>query len=324
MTSSPQPAGARESDPLDSPVIILGAARSGTTLVGGTLLDDHPQVRYWPEPSYVWRFGYAYRNHDVRWREDATPRVRDHIRAQFRRYMDGSSATRFVEKSPGNCFRMPFVLEIFPRAQVVHILRDGRDVVLSARREWSGTGTPRIAGERRPMGAAERIGRIFVGQTRLSKRVTDWRSLLELPAYAGRAFGVIRRHLFHSSSTLWGPVFPGLRQVRSNYSLAETCAIQWDLSVRSARSACAHLPAGQYAEFRYEDLVSRPREIVGRILEFLNLARDDDIVDRLAGKVEVQSKPKWPRELADPDLERVESLIGSTLQDLGYDLSARG
>ena len=40
--------------PFRRPVVILGAARSGTTLLG-ELLSRVPEVAYWVEPKSLWR-----------------------------------------------------------------------------------------------------------------------------------------------------------------------------------------------------------------------------------------------------------------------------
>jgi hypothetical protein len=305
---------------LENPIIILGAARSGTTLLAQTVLSRHPDIRYWPEPGYVWRYGHAYRNHDVMTKEDATPAVRRYITKQFMAYLGDSPGARFMEKTPGNCLRMPFVMEVFPRAQVVHVLRDGRDVALSAAREWSATGASRVGGQVQKLSPGRRLSLIFRRQWGLGGRVGDLRSLLELPAHAARSLGTLRREVFHSSRVLWGPRFPGLRQLRRFHSLLETCALQWEVSVRMARSACMRLPEDQYMEFRYEDLVREPREQVSRVVAFLRLPEADGRLESLISGIDIQEGPKWPRKMSPVDRGEIENLIGATLRELGYEV----
>jgi hypothetical protein len=44
---------------------------------------------------------------------------------------------RFCEKTPGNCFILPFLQETFPRAKFINIIRDGRDSAISlAKKPW--------------------------------------------------------------------------------------------------------------------------------------------------------------------------------------------
>lgn len=43
----------------------------------------------------------------------------------------GEGETRWGDKIPWYLLQMPLILEMFPKAQFVHIIRDGRDVALS-------------------------------------------------------------------------------------------------------------------------------------------------------------------------------------------------
>lgn len=302
------------------PIIVLGAARSGTTLVAEQVLAAHDDVAYWAEPTYVWRYGHAYRRSDVLHREEATPPVKDYIRGRFEEYLRRSGRSRFMEKTPGNVFRMPFVLEVLPDAQVIHVIRDGRDVALSAAEEWAGGGRDALDSRRiRRSGKLRRVLGTISAELQLAHRVHDLRSVLELPAYAGRAWALIARQLAHSSDRPWGPRLPGLRSIRRTYSLLETTAIQWDLSVRTARSACRGLPPDRYLELRYEALIAAPEEHVRAILDFLGLPADGGSVERLTESVVPRRLPKWPELLDGADRERVEDLIATTLSDLGYE-----
>ena len=60
---------------------------------------------------------------------DATPAIREGIREWATNEARGASM--FVEKSPRNILRVPYVRAIFPEARIVHIVRDGRDVACS-------------------------------------------------------------------------------------------------------------------------------------------------------------------------------------------------
>lgn len=310
---------ARQAKTLERPIIVLGAARSGTTLLAKTILAAHPDIAFWPEPAQVWRHGHAYRGHDVLRPEDATPRVRRYITGRFSRFLAQQGRARFMEKTPGNCLRMPFVMEVFPRAQVIHVLRDGRDVAISAAKEWSGAGTPRVQGKRRDLGVGDRLSHILRAQDVLNNRFRNVVDILELPAYAGRLVGVFRRQVLHSSRPLWGPRFPGFRKVRATWPLLETCALQWDLSVRMARSACVRLPRSQYMELRYEDLVTEPRREVSAILEFLEIDKSAETLAKLTAGVDHQARPKWVTGLSREQVLAMEASIADTLRELGYD-----
>ena len=43
---------------------------------------------------------------------------------------------RWADKSPRYAMKLPFIMELFPDAQVVHVIRDGRDVAVSHRKRF--------------------------------------------------------------------------------------------------------------------------------------------------------------------------------------------
>jgi hypothetical protein len=118
---------------LDRPVFLVGAARSGTTFLGEAL-GALPEVSYHHEP--VATKAAARYVHDGLWSER---RARSFYRLVYRWLLrvglDGGR--RFAEKTPWNAFLLPFLARTFPRLQVIHIIRDGRDVAAShIRRPW--------------------------------------------------------------------------------------------------------------------------------------------------------------------------------------------
>lgn len=303
---------------LDRPIVVLGAARSGTTLLADGLLSTHPEVAYWGEPNYVWRHGHAYRRDDVLEARDATPSIRRYIRGRFREYADRAGRSRFMEKTPSNCLRVPFVLEVLPEAKIVHLLRDGRDVAYSAAQEWSGMGIPRDPpGTPKTRRGAPMAWRIVRNETRISNRVRDLRGLIELPAYVPRLVDIFRRQVFHRSEIPWGPRIPGLHRLRARFSLLQTCALQWEACARMARSALHGLPPERCMEVRYEDLVARPHEVLGAILAFLELELDSGAFEAMASRVK-PPRQTWRESLAPEDRRAIEAVVGSTLLDLGY------
>lgn len=118
---------------LDRPVFLVGAARSGTTFLGEAL-GALPEVSYHHEP--VATKAAARHVHDGTWSER---RARAFFRMVYRWLirveLDGGR--RFAEKTPWNAFLLPFLARTFPGLQVIHIIRDGRDVAAShIRKPW--------------------------------------------------------------------------------------------------------------------------------------------------------------------------------------------
>lgn len=132
---------ARRSD-CRSIVVIGGAARSGTTLLR-TLLGRHPMLVSGPETTvFLRRISSAT---DIgerlglapalieRWQRESRSQVEFIERIQ-RAMLKRSGKVIWVEKTPKNVGRFRFVRRHFPHAKLVHIIRDGRDVVCSLRR----------------------------------------------------------------------------------------------------------------------------------------------------------------------------------------------
>jgi hypothetical protein len=112
---------------LRRPIFIVGAARSGTTFLGDCI-GHLAEVSYHHEPPATKAAGrYVY---EGLW---GFGRSRWFFRTVYawllRAELDGN--LRFCEKTPTNAFLIPFLDRAFPDAQVIHIVRDGRDAAAS-------------------------------------------------------------------------------------------------------------------------------------------------------------------------------------------------
>ncbi|MEL7362876.1 MAG: sulfotransferase [Bacteroidota bacterium] len=282
---------------LDRPIVLLGAARSGTTLTA-EILEHHPDVAYWVEPKYVWRYRNPRAATDARPPSEATPQVRAYIRAKFEAYRARNGAARFMEKTPSNCFRVPFVHAVLPDARFVHLVRDGRDVALSAERKW--TTPPDPSAIRRRL--------------RLARHEIPLR---DAPFYAvDTVRDVLGRQFMPAQAFIWGPHFPGIREVRRTHTVLETCAIQWRESAEAAIEGLRAVPDDHVLEVRFERLIRTPRETLEAILDFLGLSSDAALIDYAQRTIDRSAAQRWPAEL-----ERVGSLaplLDPTLEALGY------
>jgi hypothetical protein len=114
-------------------VFVLGAPRSGTTFLG-SCVGSLPDVSYHFEPRVTKALAReVYRG--------GTPERRSarRFRTTYRllQLAAGHGGRRFVEKTPENCFIVPFLRNTFPDATFIHIIRDGRDVAVShAEQPW--------------------------------------------------------------------------------------------------------------------------------------------------------------------------------------------
>lgn len=142
---------------LERPLFIVGSPRSGTTFLGDCVA-ALPEISYHFEPvATKWAARVVY---DGGWSVKAARAFyRSVYRCLMRLHLDGD--LRFAEKTPRNCFIIPFLKEAFPDASFLHITRDGRDVALSySKKPWlqgdtSGSGKREPGGY--PFGSAARF-----------------------------------------------------------------------------------------------------------------------------------------------------------------------
>lgn len=163
------------------PFFIVGSPRSGTTLLQ-TLLDAHPSLAIPPEshvfdhfyeltasygglqtPQNLKTFAADLLNDEriKRWGLTVTPEefcgglrtpasfrsVTEHL---FTLYMRKEGKSRWGDKTPEHTLFLPAVLQTFPEARFIHLVRDGRDV-------------------------AESLSRMFFGPVTIDKKAELWR-----------------------------------------------------------------------------------------------------------------------------------------------------
>jgi hypothetical protein len=124
----------RALDPrLHQPVFVIGAPRSGTTFLGSCIA-RLPEVSYHFEPRLTKAAARCVYQGLWSWRQSAAI-FRLTYSTLLLACLDGGH--RFAEKNPENSFLVPFLAKTFPRAQFVHIVRDGRDAAVShAEQPW--------------------------------------------------------------------------------------------------------------------------------------------------------------------------------------------
>ena len=138
----PQPLRSKERHTGNSgPIFVVGAGRSGTTLMR-VMLDSHPRICCGPELKLLLYIGQQYQmftGGGLRPILESYGNTVSDVQRQFREFIEGlvenfrraSGKPRWAEKTPTNVEVMVPLGEIFPDAQFIHILRDGRDVTCS-------------------------------------------------------------------------------------------------------------------------------------------------------------------------------------------------
>jgi Sulfotransferase family len=123
---------------LDRPIFIIGAPRSGTSLLT-VIVAASTRIRRWPgEGHEIWEHDYhpAFRDWESNVLEatDLSPEAAVRIRRSF--FLIAGSRHRLLDKAPRNTLRIPWVDAIFPDALYVYLKRDGRDNVNSLINAW--------------------------------------------------------------------------------------------------------------------------------------------------------------------------------------------
>lgn len=304
----------------DALVFIIGAGRSGTTLLSD-LLGKIPNFARLAEKRYVWMYGAYWRSHDLRGAADATPRVRQFIHQFFERARKRANATYLVEKTPSNCFRVPFLTALYPRARFIHIVRDGRSVAFSSVRAFMGekyvTDDDRRQGRRTLM---QRGLYLLQRWPEIPRRFQEG----DLPPsgwlpYAWRKGLEFLQIIGSRKPTLWGAKYPGIYADREAYSPLELAGRQWNESVtRAVADLAGYVPLERQLTIRYEDLIARPVETLSDVIDFLGTSVDAATLESMAAEVRGDGDETWKGGLDAHEYSSLLPHVAGTLSLLGY------
>lgn len=283
------------------PIILLGAARSGTKYLRSIIASSSAAVASPYDLNYLWRYGNENYPHDCLPASLATENVCKFIHHELKRSagLTGHEHLRLVEKTVQNMLRVPFVYKVFPRARFVHIVRNGRDVVESAMRCW-----------REPVNLRYLGGKLAT---------FPW---VRCAPYACKYFRQCVGRLFGltTENRSWGPRYPGIDSDFRSQGLAYVCARQWQVCLHKYEQDRACLPASALLELRYEELVEQPRRTAYRLARWLELPDADKVAcfaERTATGVGIGGGHRLP----EPDRSRVLALLLPTLIRWGYDIN---
>jgi hypothetical protein len=179
--------------PSDRPVFVVGCPRSGTTMLQ-LMLHAHPRIAIPPESrfllaAYQCRSGFGDLTDPDRRRalgrwivatahfDDlgldagtvieaivaAPPTLGSALGTVFQLYADRFGKPRWGDKRPIYLRSLPLVLRLFPDAQIINIVRDGRDCVASLKdTPWGRTGLDDLIDQwARAADAARRAARLY-------------------------------------------------------------------------------------------------------------------------------------------------------------------
>lgn len=285
-----------------TPLIIIGAGRSGTNILRD-VLTKLPGFSTWDcdEINPIWRHG------NISWANDefspdlARPDVQCFVRKAFFKLWKQKGFPAFVvEKTCANSLRVPFVDAILPEARYIHIVRDGVDVVASARRRWQGN--------------------LEVPALRYLFAKARYTPMLDLPIY-GLSFLQKRVDMALGKSkrlSSWGPRF-ALMDDLYEVDLDELCALQWVACVDRADEAFTRLKRDRVLQLRYEDFINNAEQSLWAITKFLNVEVSSYEISNAASVVRSGSVGKGRRGALNIN-EQLMAILHSTMERHGYEV----
>ena len=222
------------------PIFILGAPRSGTSMIF-RLLSAHPELGSLGREGHdMWRkFHHPRRNgwnSDVLGRGQVVAGEREFIRRYLYMHFDQD---RFVEKTPENCLRIAYLQELYPDAVFVFVKRDPREVMSSMLNGW-----------RHPMG---RFRSYFVPEK------------LEIPGYNHPhqwCFALIENWRDFKTQTL-----------------SRIVVEQWKQTIHGVLAGRQLIDSKQWIELSLDEFTADPREEMSGLLAKLGLSTDDKLLD---------------------------------------------
>jgi hypothetical protein len=270
------------------PIFVLGAPRSGTTVLFDVLNQAPGVASLDRETGVVW--DTFHRVEDADWAshevgpEDLTPAERRYLYWAIDRL---ALRKRYLDKLPRNTLRVLYLQSLFPDASFVFLRRDGRAVVSSLMTGWR---------------SGPRFGRGMVPPIPL-----------RIEGYEGSTWKFL--------------LPPGWEGYAQGHRLAEVCAFQWVSANESVLAAKEHVAPDRWVEVSYEEMTQEPRATAERMLDALGLSPAPEAVryaeelDRHVTKKAVTppKRDKW-REENGEEIERILPQIEPMMRRLGYPL----
>ena len=275
-------AGEGKRSPLDRPIFIVAAPRSGSTLLFETLAvskhlctiggEGHMLVESMQELQPGAPGVESNRLVAEHATPDASRRIREQILAQLRdsagRPVPADSPLRFLEKTPKNALRIPFFNQVFPDAQFIFLWRDPQENLGSIIDAWAS-------------------GR--------------WKTYNGLEGFDGP----------------WSLLLPPGWKSLNGKPVEEIAAVQWDAANRTILDDLAVLPKERWTAVRYSDLTDSPAAAVRHLCTFLGFEPDEALTQRVSAPLPASrytlappAPDKWRRHKT--EVERVLPRLAAT------------
>jgi hypothetical protein len=283
---------------LDRPLIVVGAGRSGTTLIRDALMQHKDVASFEFEMNALWKYGNEHIDHDMlSVKRHYSHAVSDYIENTFVRKSVEFGRPRLLDKTVANVMRLAYIQEVLPDARILHVIRDGRSVSASAMARWS----------------AKHPSSYFLKKLKtVPLRSLPWFTFYVIKSkYLALVRGTVHRQT-------WGSRWPGFDRDVTELPLATICAKQWTLQVEAALAQKAMLKPNTYMEIRYEELVSNPQKVFDEVRCFFELDYDEKFNSWVNSAVDDSRTDKWHKNLNEEQLGLVLEQSSHLLRSLGY------
>lgn len=297
------------------PVFVVGAARSGTSLLF-RVLALHPQATWlsnWVQLLPVVPQVTAL---------NAVSRAMPDRRARVWFGSSGDNAYVYGSKRPvaDRLFPQPAEAEsLYHRVRMPEVWDAGQDVPADLAARIRSAFQQASRWDRRHVHIAKRIAnnrriplltQVFP-QARFVEIVRDGR---------GVAASLAKVDWWADSVVWWygGSPASWRAEGRDEWAL---CARNWVEEVRVVDEGLSTVPPAQRLSITYEDLVSKPQEVVARVAAFADLDPEDPGFRRALGQVRFPNRnDRWRWELPDTVLGKVQQVQRDDLLRYGYEL----
>lgn len=286
---------------IDRPIFIIGAPRSGTTILY-QLLARHPDLAFLTQASDLYPNAPILANLIFRFSG----------LSQRRPVPIGSLeqwAEHGFEYAEGHIFWSQFPLE-----QDRHIL-DANDATDQARGYYRGAVRKHLLMFNR----SRFINKAPLNSLRIGYLNAIFPNALFIHIHRdGRAVArsILEQRIRHGGpQTAWGP-HPENWDLIQNHEPLVACGLQWESILDSITRGLALIKPDRYLTLRYDTLIQTPTTVLRDLLSFCGLTEDKRVLDAGGGVRDMDHK--WRAELTPEQVRGLQQAIGDSLSAWGY------
>jgi len=286
------------------PIIIIGAARSGTHLIA-TSIQKNISCIYFNEINDLWKKQFLFMKSDEITSGIITEKKVFKTRNNFNSLLNKKQSKEYLlEKTASNCLRLDLVYRVFPNAKFIHISRDGKAVSVSVRKKYFGN-IHKISSDTNKSDSSfkERFNVVIL---EFKHKFQNGVSLLILLSNVLRYLNMSLVILGIKKQDFWGPRFKGYRQIMKKVLPLELAVIQWKHSKDKVGVFLSKLDKTQYISLSYESLIVNPKEEMLKVLTFV-LGKEFD--GKILHDIKNTGLMSWKEDLTKDEINFLEKKI---------------